>query len=36
MYIFGDIGNSESKVFLVNSKNITGQNIAVDGGLTAI
>tara|TARA_Y200000002_G_scaffold224587_1_gene185443 strand:+ start:235 stop:981 length:747 start_codon:yes stop_codon:yes gene_type:complete len=27
MYIFGDIGNSETKVFLVNSKNIILKNI---------
>ena len=28
MYIFGDIGNSETKVFLVNSKNETIKNIS--------
>jgi NAD(P)-dependent dehydrogenase (short-subunit alcohol dehydrogenase family) len=31
-----DVDVADAALFLVNSKNITGQNIAVDGGLTAI
>lgn len=31
-----DVDVADAALFLVNSKNITGQNIAIDGGLTAI
>ena len=31
-----DVDVADAALFLVNSKNITGQNISVDGGLTAI